>query len=103
MSLDGLTLSIVTGVTCLVFALSTHVLAYLLPQEGHLRDWRLGSLLSAAGATLVAVQGVAPPWLAPMLSNSLLVSGMIPIFRVCSARLQKSKSKDCWNRKTRYI
>ena len=75
MSLDGLTLSIVTGVTCLVFALSTHVLAYLLPQEGHLRDWRLGSLLSATGATLVAVQGIAPPWLAPMLSNSLLVLG----------------------------
>lgn len=45
------------------------------------KDWRIGTLLFAAGSILVAIQDLAPPWLVLPLGNTALSLGLALYWR----------------------
>ena len=58
MAFDIRTLSLISGLACLVFAFASWTVARLHPAQKHLRDWARGAALGVA-----AGGGKGPDWL----------------------------------------
>ena len=80
MNFDIRTLSIITAVSSLVFAFASVAVSRLLPGERHLRDWAIGSALTATSTLLVGLRGVIPDMLSAAVANTLLTMGLTFMF-----------------------
>ena len=91
MNFDIRTLSIITAVSSLVFAFSSIAVARLLPGERHLRDWAIGSALTAASTFLVGMRGVIPDMVSAAVANTLLTLGLIFMFIGSRGMVRRSR------------
>ncbi len=81
MNFDIRTLSILAGVSALVFAFATITLAHLVPRERSLRDWAIGATLAAISTFLVGSRGVIPDLVSAAVANAVLVLAFIYMYR----------------------
>lgn len=80
MKLDIPTLSLITAVAQLVFALSCLLLARLIRDVDYIRAWSWGSGLIAFQAVLVALRGTIPDFISIVLANPSSLLGISCIY-----------------------
>ncbi len=75
MAFDIRTLSLISGLACLVFAFATWTVARLHPAQRHLRDWARGAAMGVAGNALLMLRTVIPDLLSIVVANAVLIMG----------------------------
>ena len=81
MNFDIRTLSVLAGVSALVFAFATITLAHLVPRERSLRDWAVGASLAAISTFLVGLRGLIPDLVSAAVANTVLALAFIYMYR----------------------
>ena len=74
-ALDIRTLSLISGMACLVFAFATWTVARLHPTQRHLRDWARGAAMGVLGNLLLTLRTVIPDLLSIVVANAVLLMG----------------------------
>jgi signal transduction histidine kinase/CheY-like chemotaxis protein len=72
---DIRTLSLISGMACLVFAFATWTVARLHPAQRHLRDWARGAAMGVLGNLLLTLRTVIPDLLSIVVANAVLLMG----------------------------
>ena len=76
MEFDIRTLSVISALACVAFALATLTVARMHPTEGSLKLWATGAAIGAVANLLLGLRGVVPDWLSIVVANAMVVLGL---------------------------
>ncbi len=76
MEFDIRTLSVISALACVAFALATLTVARMHPTEGSLKLWATGAAIGAVANLLLGLRGVVPDWLSIVAANAMVVLGL---------------------------
>ncbi len=93
MAFDIRTLSLISGLACLVFAFATWTVARLHPAERHLRDWARGAALGVLANVLLALRTAIPDLLSIVVANTVLLLGIGYLYLATRTLLGQSRPR----------